>query len=177
MDDGRHVLGVEKVHMGGAASVEVAHHELFKRCLVHSASRMIVSHNHPTGECLPSLDDLQLTWRIANIGKRLGIELEDHLVFSFDGVASIRDYFEREKYSLEDDYDGSQLESIADRILQDPIPPYSLKKTKKIQQSELLLALSEPGIHVPKILIEPRDEALVFEKSWVNHKTCGIRIA
>jgi DNA repair protein RadC len=43
---------------------------------------MIVAHNHPSGNVEPSEEDKQLTKRLQEVGKIIGIELIDHLIVS-----------------------------------------------------------------------------------------------
>ena len=49
-----------------------------------SAAAIICIHNHPSGNILPSKQDKELTSRLKEIGKLLGIEICDHLIISKD---------------------------------------------------------------------------------------------
>lgn len=54
--------------------------EVYKYALEYSAHSIIAIHNHPSGDSTPSKDDIELTKRLVESGKILGIELVDHLI-------------------------------------------------------------------------------------------------
>lgn len=47
-------------------------------------------HNHPSGDCTPSRDDIDMTERIYMCGKILGIEVLDHIILGQDNFFSFR---------------------------------------------------------------------------------------
>lgn len=80
LDARQHVRTVQIVAVGTLSQVEVHPREVFRpliRCGVHSC---IVFHNHPSGDPQPSEADLELTRRLADAGRLVGIPLLDHLV-------------------------------------------------------------------------------------------------
>ncbi len=56
--------------------------EVFEPALCHHAASVIVVHNHPSGDIEPSQEDREVTQRLVEAGKILGIELADHLIVS-----------------------------------------------------------------------------------------------
>lgn len=91
--DTRHrVLAIETVSLGSLNASLVHPREVFKPAVNMSAAAVIVAHNHPSGCCRPSADDLDLTARLARVGKLLGITLVDHLVAGFEEITSIREF-------------------------------------------------------------------------------------
>lgn len=65
----------------GSLAVSIVHpRELFKEAIVASASSVILVHNHPSGDPTPSNSDIQLTRRLVEAGRILGIEVIDHVV-------------------------------------------------------------------------------------------------
>jgi DNA repair protein RadC len=58
---------------------------------LNNAYCVVVAHNHPAGSTDPSPEDLDTTRQLIAAGKLLGIEILDHLIVSFMGVASIRE--------------------------------------------------------------------------------------
>ena len=56
--------------------------ELFEPAIKHLAAQILISHNHPSGDCSPSDEDLELTKRLVEAGKILGIEIIDHVIVS-----------------------------------------------------------------------------------------------
>lgn len=59
--------------------------EVFAAAIKHSASAIIIVHNHPSGEVSPSKTDVETTRRIIEAGKIVGIEVVDHMIVG-DGV-------------------------------------------------------------------------------------------
>ena len=48
-------------------------------------------HNHPSGDCEPSEDDLEITKRLVEAGKILGIEVLDHIILTKDNFLSFKE--------------------------------------------------------------------------------------
>lgn len=55
---------------------------LFERALGLGANALLLAHNHPSGNCLPSQDDIRSTHYLRDIGAALDVELIDHLIFA-----------------------------------------------------------------------------------------------
>lgn len=55
-----------------------------------ASRRLLIAHNHPSGDPRPSAADRLATRRLAEMMRLLDIELVDHLVFAQNGVASFR---------------------------------------------------------------------------------------
>jgi DNA repair protein RadC len=64
--------------------------EVFENAIKHSAAQIIVAHNHPSGDVDPSEDDLEITKRLVEAGKILGIEIIDHIIVSKDSFFSFK---------------------------------------------------------------------------------------
>jgi len=71
---------VELVSIGTANSSLVHPREVFRRCIMRGASAAIVCHNHPSGESEPSEEDINITRRLVEAGKIIGIEILDHVI-------------------------------------------------------------------------------------------------
>jgi DNA repair protein RadC len=56
-----------------------------------SAAAVILVHNHPSGDPTPSPEDVQLTERLVEAGRILGIRVLDHVVVGLGGYASLMD--------------------------------------------------------------------------------------
>lgn len=54
--------------------------EIYIRALLAGATNIILFHNHPSGDVIPSKDDILATKRIKAAGELLGVELLDHLI-------------------------------------------------------------------------------------------------
>ena len=92
--DAKHqVIGYHLVSQGTVSSSLVHPREVFKAALLTNSSRIIVAHNHPSGNTLPSEDDKQTTVSLVKAGAILGIEVLDHLIVSFRHMLSIREHY------------------------------------------------------------------------------------
>jgi DNA repair protein RadC len=79
------------VAMGTANSVEVHPRDVFRLAIKRNAVSLIVAHNHPSGDTAPSADDRDLTRRLVEAGKLLGVPVLDHLVVARDAHTSLAD--------------------------------------------------------------------------------------
>jgi DNA repair protein RadC len=88
-DSKQKVLGVFEISHGSVNASIVSPREIFIRALLCGAVNIVITHNHPSGNSQPSKEDLQVTKRIAEVGKLMGINLLDHIIigdncFSFN---------------------------------------------------------------------------------------------
>jgi DNA repair protein RadC len=64
---------------------------VFAEALRSKASSMIVCHNHPSGNMVPSESDIALTRKIAEACKLLDMTLLDHLIVGHNKYYSLKD--------------------------------------------------------------------------------------
>lgn len=74
------VLGMEEVFRGGLDRVQVFPREVFRAAVSHAAASIIVAHNHPSGDPVPSRQDRELTQRLEECGELMGIAVLDHII-------------------------------------------------------------------------------------------------
>lgn len=79
-------------HVGDGSVDEAAIHprEVIRRGLDIGATALILVHNHPSGSPEPSRADIQITHRIAEAGRLLGITVHDHVIVGREGHVSLR---------------------------------------------------------------------------------------
>ena len=88
----------EKVLFIGTLNRSLVHpREVFKEAYQVSASSIICVHNHPSGEVLPSKEDVLFTSQLVKVGKILGIEVIDHIIIGEDKYYS---FFENNRIAL-----------------------------------------------------------------------------
>lgn len=76
----------------GSLNQSVAHpREIFKIAVKTSTARMIIAHNHPSGNPSPSSQDIAFTERIAECGRLMGIDILDHLIIGENSYISLRE--------------------------------------------------------------------------------------
>ncbi|MBC7347551.1 MAG: DNA repair protein RadC [Clostridia bacterium] len=85
------VLAQEKVSVGSINSSIVHPREVFKRAIKESAAALILVHNHPSGDPAPSREDLEVTKRLMEAGKILGIAVLDHVIIGDGRYLSLRE--------------------------------------------------------------------------------------
>lgn len=74
------VIGINLVSMGSLTSSVVHPREVFKPAILANAARVILAHNHPSGDPMPSPDDIAITMRIRDAGNILNIEVVEHII-------------------------------------------------------------------------------------------------
>jgi len=90
--DSRNQLIKKEIVSIGTLNSNLAHpREVFEPAIKNLAGQIIISHNHPSGENQPSDEDAQLTKRLIEAGKILGIEIIDHVIVTSNGYFSFQE--------------------------------------------------------------------------------------
>lgn len=80
------VVNISKISEGSLSGSIVHPANVFKEVLKYeTASSIILCHNHPSGEPVPSMEDINITLRLIKAGRLLDIEVLDHIVIG-DGI-------------------------------------------------------------------------------------------
>ena len=90
--------------------------EIFKTSILSNAATIIMMHNHPSGDVIPSRHDTMATDRIARAGRLMGIPLTDHVIvgggnekfFSFRKM----DLIDLDTIDLESDYRAIKMDPV-----------------------------------------------------------------
>ncbi|HWU49100.1 MAG TPA: DNA repair protein RadC [Asticcacaulis sp.] len=89
--DKKHQLIADEVMNYGTVDHAPAYpREIMRRALELSASHIILVHNHPSGDPMPSQGDIDMTKQIVAAGRPLKIGVHDHLIVGREGVASLK---------------------------------------------------------------------------------------
>jgi DNA repair protein RadC len=80
LDSKGKVITSETVHIGTLNMSIVGPREIFRFAVREGASSLAVAHNHPSGDPTPSPEDLDVTRKLAEVGKMLDIPLIDHII-------------------------------------------------------------------------------------------------
>lgn len=86
-----HVLGISKVSIGSLNSSLVHPRECFKEAIRRNSHSIILVHNHPSGDPTPSPQDIEVTNRLVDGGKILGIEVLDHVIIGDKRFTSLKE--------------------------------------------------------------------------------------
>jgi DNA repair protein RadC len=84
------IIAVRVVTMGLVDKTIVHPREVFSDPIADRASAVIVAHNHPSGQMIPSSEDDEITERLQEAAHILGINFLDHIIFSEDSYISYR---------------------------------------------------------------------------------------
>ncbi len=90
--DTRHRLrAIETVSVGSLGASLVHPREVFRTAVRRGTAALVVAHNHPSGCPEPSREDLELTARLAECGRLMGIEVLDHVIVGSGVTTSLRE--------------------------------------------------------------------------------------
>lgn len=84
------ILGVFEISHGTVNVSLVSPREVFQKALLANAVSIILMHNHPSGDCTPSREDIEVTKRLVEAGKIIGIEVLDHIIVG-DKFSSLKE--------------------------------------------------------------------------------------
>lgn len=84
------IIGVFEISHGSVNSSIVNPREVFQKALLANAVSIIVMHNHPSGDPTPSREDIEVTKRLVEAGKVVGVEVLDHIVIG-DRYVSLKE--------------------------------------------------------------------------------------
>jgi DNA repair protein RadC len=80
-----------KVGLGGVHQTPVDCRLILKQAVLHLASAMVLCHNHPSGNCVPSSADKSLTRTIIDAARLLEIKVIDHIIIAGNNYYSFSD--------------------------------------------------------------------------------------
>lgn len=85
------VLHKQTIFIGSLNSSIVHPREVFREAFKRSAASMIISHNHPSGDTTPSMEDIEVTKRLMEAGSIMGIDVLDHIIIGDQKFISLKD--------------------------------------------------------------------------------------
>lgn len=85
------VLHRQTVFVGSLNASIVHPREVFREAFRRSAASLICFHNHPSGDPTPSREDIEVTKRLAECGKMLGIDMLDHIIIGDQKFISLKE--------------------------------------------------------------------------------------
>lgn len=84
-------VGEDEISKGTVNQTIAMPREVFRKAIDMGASSIILAHNHPSGDVRPSADDINLTRRMVDAGKILGINVLDHFVVGHNSYYSFKE--------------------------------------------------------------------------------------
>lgn len=80
LDSQHHILGFEELFHGTLTEASVYPREVIKRCLANNAAKIILAHNHPSGNPQPSQADCDMTRLLKEALALVDIHVIDHII-------------------------------------------------------------------------------------------------
>ena len=90
LNNAHHLIADELMSVGTLDQAAVYPREVMRRALALGATRLILVHNHPSGELRPSAADVALTREIDATGLPLDVRVHDHVIIAGGGYSSFR---------------------------------------------------------------------------------------
>ncbi len=91
LNNANRIICVEFISMGTCNEVIVTPREVFCTPLRRRACKIIIVHNHPSGDVFPSPTDIDMTDNLVQVGKIIDIEVVDHLIIDENNFYSFKD--------------------------------------------------------------------------------------
>ena len=86
------ILKIQTISQGGTSSAQVSTKDILLEAVKMGAPKIILIHNHPSGESKPSKADIEFTEKLEKAAKILGILLLDHIIIGYNQYTSIKTY-------------------------------------------------------------------------------------
>jgi len=85
------LISYKQISDGGITGTVADIRRIFKLALEENATSILLAHNHPSGNLMPSESDKGLTKRLKEAGEIMDIPIRDHLIITYDGYFSFAD--------------------------------------------------------------------------------------
>ena len=90
LDNKNNILKIKDIAIGGNNFVSIGMKEILSEAVKINAPKIILVHNHPSGNSMPSTKDIEITNKLEMAAKILAIELIDHIVIGKEEFTSIK---------------------------------------------------------------------------------------
>lgn len=135
---------IELVALGDRNQVNMSSADVFRVALIKNAARIILFHNHPSGNVSPSYEDKHTTLCLVRLAEMVGLVILDHIIISADDYFSFNDEGLLDEIRLSDEYrllDRPKFEQLKSDLKQ-------AGKVEAIFQEKILMTkrMAELGI-------------------------------
>ena len=86
------ILKIQTISQGGTSSVQVDIKDILMEAVKIGAPKILMVHNHPSGETNPSKADIEFTQKLEKAAEIFGIGLLDHIIIGYNEYTSIKSY-------------------------------------------------------------------------------------
>lgn len=91
LDTKNQPTAINVCHIGSLNASIVHPREVLKPAIISNAASIIVAHNHPSNDPTPSREDVEVTKRLVEAGKIIGIDVLDHLIVCEENFVSLKE--------------------------------------------------------------------------------------
>lgn len=91
LDTACRLVADEVLGRGTVDHAPVYPREIIRRALALRAGSFVLVHNHPSGDAMPSAEDVSMTEQIVAAARTVGLEVADHLIVGRDHVLSMKE--------------------------------------------------------------------------------------
>ena len=84
------VINIKDIFIGASDSSVIETRKVFKEALKYNAKNITICHNHPSGDPNPSKEDVNISLRIKEASKIIGIDLLDHIIIGDNRFISLK---------------------------------------------------------------------------------------
>lgn len=91
LDTSQRIIAISTVYIGTVNAAVLRTAEIFRDAIAHNAPAIILAHNHPSGDPLPSPEDVQITSTLVEAGKILDIMVLDHIIIGGNDWRSLKE--------------------------------------------------------------------------------------
>lgn len=95
LNNSNEILKIQNITEGNSNMVVADAKNILSEVIKMQAPKIILAHNHPSGNLAPSANDINFTERIRQACEILGIQLLDHIIIAGNGYTSI--FYEMKK--------------------------------------------------------------------------------
>lgn len=86
------IIKIQTIALGKTNSANIDIKDIFTEAIKRGLNKIILLHNHPSGNSIPSKQDIDFTKRIEEAGNLLNIQLLDHIIIGYNEYTSIKSY-------------------------------------------------------------------------------------
>jgi DNA repair protein RadC len=151
LSNSNRILMIELISLGSVKTTIVEPMDVFSFALQKRAVKLIMVHNHPSGEMRPSQSDIDLTERMYAIGKFIQMPILDHLIisekefYSFNEAGLMRKIEEEKRYDLT----FSEIDKVNAQLKKAEKEKAAAEKNAKTAMAKSLL---EQGVSVEIVM-------------------------
>lgn len=91
LNSSNNIISDEVIFKGTINNINIHAREIFNFAIKNYAAKIIIMHNHPTGNIEPSTEDIDVTKELIKISKIIGIEILDHVIIGDKNFLSLRE--------------------------------------------------------------------------------------